>query len=133
MKTYTLKLTAAIALAGAIVKAGSLVDVDEPVAKNLLHRGKARVATTEDLTAAGREVAADTDADTDAPTREQLDAALAALPGEYKDADYVVNQMRAHWGDVFTDADEAKVRELVKTAAADTTDTATTAKGGKRK
>jgi hypothetical protein len=48
------------------------------------------------------------------PSREELDAALASLPGEYNDPDYVVNGMRAHFGGVFTEADEATVRELVK-------------------
>lgn len=56
-------------------------------------------------------------ADPNAPTREQLDAALAQLPGDYTDADYVVNGMRSHYGELFTDADEAKVRELVKPKA----------------
>lgn len=48
-----------------------------------------------------------------APSRAGLDAALAVLPAEYTDANYVVTQMRGHFGDLFTDADEAKVRELV--------------------
>lgn len=43
-----LVLTSAIALAGTICKAGSLVEVTELEAKNLLHRGKARLATAED-------------------------------------------------------------------------------------
>lgn len=61
-------------------------------------------------------------------TRAELDAALVMLPGDYKDPDYVVTHMRGHFGDVFTDADEAKVRELVKApdAAPTTTDTAPT-------
>lgn len=50
------------------------------------------------------------------PTRENLDAQLATLPGTYTDPDYVVNGMRGHYGPVFTDADETRVRELVKPA-----------------
>lgn len=46
-------------------------------------------------------------------TREELDAALATLPDDYTDPDYVVKAMRSHFGDLFTEADEAKVRELV--------------------
>jgi len=51
-----------------------------------------------------------------APTRENLDAQLALLPGTYTDPDYVVNGMRAHYGEVFTADDEVKVRDLVKPA-----------------
>ncbi|WP_416048952.1 HeH/LEM domain-containing protein [Cupriavidus basilensis] len=46
--------------------------------------------------------------------RIDLDTALASLPGEYTDAEYVVTQMRAHFGDLFTADDESKVRSLVK-------------------
>lgn len=53
----------------------------------------------------------------DKPTRADLDAALATLPGEEKDPDYVVRAMRSHFGAVFTEADEAKVRDLVKKPA----------------
>jgi hypothetical protein len=124
MKTYTLKLTAAIAIAGALRtpndKQGGLVDVSEGLAKNLLHRGKARLATAEDLAAAGREVpAADEDTDT-GPTRADLDTALAdeEFVTQYAGkADYVVPQMRGHFGALFTDADEARVRELLKVPA----------------
>lgn len=47
-KSFVLKLSSAIALDGDVVRAGSLVEVDEPTAKNLLHRGKATLATAED-------------------------------------------------------------------------------------
>lgn len=47
-------------------------------------------------------------------TREYLDVSLAALPGEQNDPDYVVNSMRAYFGEVFTADDEAKVRAVVK-------------------
>lgn len=46
--------------------------------------------------------------------RAELDAAINALPGDYNDADYVVEGMRQHFGDLFTAADEALVRERVK-------------------
>ena len=46
--------------------------------------------------------------------RPTLEAALAMLPGEYTDADYVIRGMRMHFGELFTADDEAKVRELVK-------------------
>ncbi|MBP2091688.1 MULTISPECIES: hypothetical protein [Pseudomonas] len=52
----------------------------------------------------------------DPRSREALDAALAALPGDQTDPDYVVGGMRSHFGDVFTQEDEARVREMVKVA-----------------
>ena len=39
--TYVLKLTSAIAIGGEVMKSGSLVEVSEIEAKNLLGRGKA--------------------------------------------------------------------------------------------
>lgn len=48
MKSYVLKLTSAIAVDGSIVKAGSLVELSEAEAKNLLSRGKAILATADD-------------------------------------------------------------------------------------
>lgn len=50
-------------------------------------------------------------------SREVLDAALAELPGNHADPDYVVRGMRNHFGDLFTSEDEAKVRELVRAPA----------------
>lgn len=50
-------------------------------------------------------------------TREQLDEALGQLPGDHKDPDFVVNGMRKFFGELFTDADEYKARELVKAPA----------------
>lgn len=49
--------------------------------------------------------------------QEQLDGALGKLPGlieagTYKDADFVVTQMRTHFGELFTDEVEAKVRGM---------------------
>lgn len=48
MKTYILKLVSAVAIQGAIARAGSLVGVSEVEAKNLLARGKAVLATAAD-------------------------------------------------------------------------------------
>lgn len=50
--------------------------------------------------------------------RAELDAALASLPGENSDPEYVVRAMRSHFGAVFTDADETRVREVVVAPAA---------------
>lgn len=55
-------------------------------------------------------------------SRADLDEALSSLPGEYTDADYVVNAMRSHFAGLFTDADEAQVRSLVKPATAKPSD-----------
>lgn len=44
-ETITLKLTAAVVLDGGIRRAGALVEVSEPQARNLLDRGKAVLAT----------------------------------------------------------------------------------------
>lgn len=48
MKSHVLKLTSAIAVDGEIIRAGSLVELSEPEAKNLLGRGKAVLATAAD-------------------------------------------------------------------------------------
>lgn len=48
MKSYVLKLAGAVAIDGQISRAGSLIEVSEMEAKNLLHRGKAVLATAED-------------------------------------------------------------------------------------
>lgn len=48
MKTVTLKLASAIAIDGEVITRGSLVEVDENLAINLLNRGKAELATAED-------------------------------------------------------------------------------------
>jgi hypothetical protein len=52
--------------------------------------------------------------------RAELDQALASLPGEYSDAEYVVNGMRGHFGELFTPDDEATVRALVKVPSTST-------------
>lgn len=51
------------------------------------------------------------------PTRADLDAALLALPDGNTDADYVVRAMRSFFGDLFTEDDEVRVRDLVKAPA----------------
>lgn len=61
-----------------------------------------------------KEPADDEPGESTSPTQEQLDAALAALPGSHTDPDYVVGAMRAHFGALFTADDEAEVREVVK-------------------
>jgi hypothetical protein len=50
----------------------------------------------------------------DPRSRKALDVALDTLPGEQSDPDYVVGSMRSFYGDLFTQDDEARVRELVK-------------------
>lgn len=51
------------------------------------------------------------------PERSDLDGALDRLPDGNTDPEYVVKAMRAFFGDLFTDADEVRVRELVKPRA----------------
>ncbi len=48
MKTVDLKLTAAIGIAGQLIKAGTIVTVPETEGKALLQRGKAVLATAAD-------------------------------------------------------------------------------------
>lgn len=47
-KQLKLKITSAIAIGGEIKRAGTIVTVAEDVAKNLLHRGRAELATAAD-------------------------------------------------------------------------------------
>lgn len=49
MKTIWLKVTSAIVVGGEIAMPGELIEVTQAEAKNLLHRGKAELATAEDL------------------------------------------------------------------------------------
>lgn len=60
----------------------------------------------------------------DAPTRAQLDEAIAGLPGDQTDPDHVVGALRRHFGDLFTAGDELMVREAVVAKPADADDTA---------
>lgn len=54
-KSIFLVLTSAIAISGAICRSGQVVEVSELEAKNLLHRGKARLATADDGVDLGQE------------------------------------------------------------------------------
>lgn len=51
IETVTLKLTSTIAIGGQVIKPPSLVEVTRSEAKNLLRRGKAILATIEDVEA----------------------------------------------------------------------------------
>lgn len=53
----------------------------------------------------------------EARSREELDAALDALPGDQTDPGYVVSSMRNYFGDLFTQEDEERARALVKSQA----------------
>lgn len=87
MKTVTLKLASAIAIDGDVVKRGSLVEVDEALAINLLNRGKAELATAEDG-------ADDDDADLSKMKKPQL-LDLAVGLGIEDAADMKVEELRA--------------------------------------
>lgn len=71
-ETYFLMLTSAIGFEGALKKAGSVIPAGDALSRNLLHRGKARLATPEEVAAAGFEVdaapAAEAPASTGGPT-----------------------------------------------------------------
>lgn len=118
MEKFPLKITSAVAIEGVIHKAESVVHVVESVARELLRRGKAVVHAAAEAVEHAAEVVEDA-TDDEQPTRSELDEALAALPDDHTDPEYVVNGMRSHFGDLFTADDEAKVRELVKADDAD--------------
>ncbi len=81
-------------------RAGTVAQMDSSRGQQLIDAGAAdRVAENGDAPRAD--------------PRAALDAALESLPGENTDPDYVVRAMRSHFGAVFTDADEARVREVV--------------------
>lgn len=48
MKQVHIKLTSAIGIGGILYRAGSIVEVSEDAAKNLMHRGKGELATADD-------------------------------------------------------------------------------------
>lgn len=48
-KTYKLKITSAVAIAGHIAKPGEIVDLVGAEARDLLARGKAELATEDDV------------------------------------------------------------------------------------
>lgn len=104
MESVTLKVTRSFSLDGVMVKPGELVELNKTEGENLLARGRVEPLTSDEVDGIA------------APTRKGLDMALASLPGDHTDADYVVRGMRGHFGELFTDDDEAAVRELVKPA-----------------
>jgi hypothetical protein len=72
-QTVTLKLTSSIAVQGAILKRGQLVEVSENEAQSLLHRGKAELATVADEPEAQEPAAEETEQD-EAPAEDEVDA-----------------------------------------------------------
>ncbi|CAG9177740.1 hypothetical protein [Cupriavidus pampae] len=85
-------------------RAGTVVQMDSSRGQHFIDTGAAVLVKEDDHRSA--------------VARAELDKALAGLPGDNTDPDYVVGAMRSHFKDVFTDADEAKVRALVKAPAA---------------
>lgn len=77
-KTYILKLTSALVIDGVVSRAGEFVEVGELEAKNFLHRGKAEIATVEELRAAGIEIPDEDEAEADTSEGEP-DADLSKL------------------------------------------------------
>lgn len=82
-------------------RAGMTARMDSSRGQQLIDAGSAD-AVPEGVTGAALENA-----------RTALDISLRELPGGNDDPDYVARAMRSHFGAVFTDADEAKVREVV--------------------
>lgn len=76
MNTVILMLTSAIAIAGEVMRAGSLVEVTEDEARDLLHRGKG------ELRGADPEFAGAITPDGDALTAADLDAANTQAAAE---------------------------------------------------
>jgi ribosomal protein L9 len=74
MQGVTLKLTSAIALDGKIFRPGTLVEVTDNEAKNLLQRGKAVLATEADMPA---DESDESDAAAEAAEREAAEKAAA--------------------------------------------------------
>jgi ribosomal protein L9 len=64
-----LVITSAVAIDGELAKANSIVEVSDAEARNLLHRGKARLATEADGIEAA-EVKADTEPDGEEATQQ---------------------------------------------------------------
>lgn len=80
-------------------RAGTVVQMDSSRGQHFIDTGAAVLVNEDDHRTA--------------TARAELDKALSELPGENTDPDYVVGAMRAHFKGVFTDEDEAKVREIV--------------------
>lgn len=82
--------------------------------------GSANAPLGEGTTGAVDQAAAMSSATVAAPpamTRAHVEKALAGLPGDNTNPDYVVNAMRSFFGGLFTAEDEATVRSKVRTAA----------------
>lgn len=84
-------------------RAGTVVQLDSSRAQHFIDTGAAVLVKDDHLSAVARAA---------------LDKALASIPGDETDADHLVGAMRAHFKGLFTDADEAKVREVVNANAA---------------
>lgn len=89
-------------------RAGTVAQMDS-------HRGAQLVAAgaADQIGEDGKPVAKARQQKAPAVDRAALDAALAELPGDHTDPDYVVRGMRSHFLDLFTEDDERTVRELV--------------------
>lgn len=90
-KTIFLVLTSAIAISGGICRKGSLVEVSELEAKNLLGRGKARLATVDDGAPVADE-SADDGVDLSKLNKAQLSELATSMgiePGELTKAELV--------------------------------------------
>lgn len=81
-------------------RAGTVVQMDSSRGQHFIDTGAAVLVKDDDHRSA--------------VARAELDKALAGLPGDNTDPDYVVGAMRSHFKGMFNDDDEAKVRELVK-------------------
>lgn len=84
-------------------RAGTVVQLDSSRAQHFIDAGAAVLVKDDDHRSA--------------VARAELDKALAGLPGENDDPEYVVGAMRSHFKGVFTEDEEARVRELVKAPA----------------
>lgn len=81
-KTATVKLTAAIGVAGELVKRDSIITIPEAAAKDLLRRGKAVMATADDEPEAE---AVEVEAEAETPADDEPEAAPEApKPGKKK-------------------------------------------------
>lgn len=83
-KMYTLKLTAAVVLAGKIVKPPQEVEVDHATAKSLLHRGKAVIVGDERLDDDADVAQATDSTDPGASSAAKIDEGLAPAEGDKK-------------------------------------------------
>jgi hypothetical protein len=82
-KTFFLKLTACLGIAGEICKPGTIVELLEHEAKDLLSRGKAKLATEDDVK----------NADAGGGSAAQLPAQPQGVPNGY-----IVSESSGKWG-----------------------------------